>query len=96
MPTTSSQPSFASGSADLAVAERAADPLHDPHPVVPEEPEQHERGREVERDEEGQEVRLVLVDVPAEEVGRMTLCPRLEIGKSSDTPWTSPRIAAWK
>ena len=28
--------------------------------------------------------------------GRMTLWPRLEIGKSSDTPWTSPRIAAWK
>ena len=28
--------------------------------------------------------------------GRMTLCPRLEIGKSSDTPWSSPSIAPWK
>jgi hypothetical protein len=28
--------------------------------------------------------------------GRMTLCPRLEMGNSSDTPWSSPRIAPWK
>src|SRR6266478_8375517 len=28
--------------------------------------------------------------------GRMTLCPRLEIGKSSETPCSSPSIAPWK
>jgi hypothetical protein len=28
--------------------------------------------------------------------GRMTLCPRLETGNSSDTPWSSPSIAPWK
>ena len=28
--------------------------------------------------------------------GRITLWPRLETGKSSDTPWSSPSIAAWK
>ncbi len=27
--------------------------------------------------------------------GAMTLCPRLEIGNSSATPWSSPRITAW-
>ena len=42
--------------------------LDDPHPVAPEEPEQDERGREVRRDEEGDEVLVVLVDVPAEEL----------------------------
>src|SRR6266852_7256588 len=28
--------------------------------------------------------------------GRMTLWPRLETGKSSETPWSRPSIAAWK
>ena len=28
-------------------------------------------------------------------LGRMTLCPRLEIGKSSETPWSSPSTIAW-
>ena len=54
--------------ADAAVAQAAAEPLHDPHPVVPEEAEQHERRREMRRDEEGDEVVVVLVDVPPEEL----------------------------
>jgi hypothetical protein len=28
--------------------------------------------------------------------GRMTLCPRLETGKSSVTPWSRPSTTAWK
>src|SRR5207253_6250370 len=40
---------------------------HDPHPVAPEEPEEHERRCEVGRDEEGDEVLVVLVDVPAQQ-----------------------------
>ena len=27
--------------------------------------------------------------------GRITLWPRLEIGKSSATPWSNPRMIAW-
>jgi hypothetical protein len=53
---------------DSAVAEASPDPLHDPHPVAPEEPQQNESRGEVSRDEEGDEVRVVLVDVPAEEL----------------------------
>src|SRR5438270_11715698 len=52
---------------DLALAEAAAEAAHDPHPVAPEEAEQDDRRREVGRDEEGEEVRVVLVDVPAQE-----------------------------
>ena len=55
---------------DPAVAERPADPAHDPDPVAPEEPEQDDRRREVRRDEERDEERVVLVDVPAEELRR--------------------------
>ena len=28
--------------------------------------------------------------------GRITACPRLEIGNSSEKPWSSPRTMAWK
>src|SRR5204862_1203881 len=52
---------------DAAVAEAAAEAANDAHPVPPEEPEQDDRGREVSRDEEGDEVAVVLVDVPAED-----------------------------
>ena len=52
---------------DLAVAQRAHDALHDAHPVAPEEAEQHDRRGEMGGDEEGDEVRVVLVDVPAEQ-----------------------------
>src|SRR5262249_7192927 len=53
--------------ADVAVAERTAEPLDDPHPVPPEEADENERRREMRRDEEAEEVRLVLVDVPPDE-----------------------------
>ena len=53
---------------DAAVAQAAPEPLHDPHPVLPEESEQDERRREVRRDEERDEVLVVLVDVPPEEL----------------------------
>src|SRR5581483_7431166 len=53
---------------DLAVADAAAEAAEDPHPVVPEEAEEDERRRQVRRDEERQEERVVLVDVPAEEL----------------------------
>src|SRR5438477_503020 len=52
---------------DAAVAQRAADALQDPNPVAPEEAEQNERGCQVRGDEEGEEVLVVLVDVPAEQ-----------------------------
>ena len=70
VPTTSSQPSFASVSSGAISRsrERPAEALDDPHPVAPEEAEQDERGGEVGRDEEGDVVRVVLVDVPAEEL----------------------------
>ncbi len=92
VPTTSSQPSFASASSgvDAAVAQRAAEPLHDPHPVAPEEPEQHERRREVGRDEEGEEVLVVLVDVPAEQLRQDHAVPeardREELGDALQEP----------
>src|SRR5213075_1858124 len=65
VPTTSSHASFASVSAGSIP--RSREPLHDSHPVGPEEAEQDERRRQVRRDEEGDEVRVVLVDVPAEQ-----------------------------
>ena len=67
--------------ADLAVAERASDPFDDPHPVAPEEPEEHERRREMGRDEEAQEVLLVLVDVPAEEAREDDAVPEARDGE---------------
>ena len=53
---------------DAAIAERAAEPLEDANPVVPEEDEQDDRGREMGGDEERDEVLVVLVDVPAEQL----------------------------
>src|SRR5207245_2286616 len=41
---------------------------HDSHPVMPEEPEQDDGGGEVGRHEEGDEVVVVLVDVPPEQL----------------------------
>ncbi len=52
---------------DAAVPKRAADSFQDPCPVAPEEGEQHERGRKVGRNQEREEVLVVLVDVPAEQ-----------------------------
>ena len=54
VPTTSSQPSFASVSSGAISRSRSERPrpLHDPHPVAPEEPEQHERRGEVGGDQE--------------------------------------------
>ena len=52
---------------DLAVAQRAQQARRDPPPVVEEDPEEHDRGRQVGGDQEGQEVVVVLMDVPAEQ-----------------------------
>src|SRR5205085_197484 len=52
---------------DLAVAEAAPEAAQDPDPVTPEEDEQDDRRGEVRRDEEGEEVGVVLVDVPAQD-----------------------------
>src|SRR5262245_13828259 len=49
------------------VSEAAPHAAKDAHPVAPEEDKEHDRGREVRRDEEGDEVLVVLVDVPAEQ-----------------------------
>ena len=53
--------------ADLTHLQRAAEPLHDFDPVAQEEEQQHDRRGEVRGHEEGQEVLVVLVDVPAEQ-----------------------------
>src|SRR5215210_1511814 len=95
---------------DEAVAQRAAEALHDADPVPDEEQQQDEGGGAVGGDQEAQEVVVVLVDVPAEDAREHhavaeardreelgdALWPRLEIGKSSETPWSSPRTIAWK
>src|SRR5204862_6264256 len=86
------------GSLELAGAQEAA---HDADPVGAEEPEERERGGDVQRDHEREIERLALrlrPDdlVPAEPRGdQHRKCPRLEIGKSSVTPWTSPITMAW-
>ena len=67
--------------ADLAVAQRAAEAREDPHPVAPEEAEQHERRGQVGGDQEGEEEVVVLVDVPAEQRGRITLWPEARDGE---------------
>src|SRR5439155_13287118 len=56
------------GVADLAVAQAPPQTLHDPHPVAPEETEQDERRREMRRNEERDEERVVLMDVPPDEL----------------------------
>ena len=81
---------------DLAVAQRAQQAGDDPPPVVEEDAEQHDRGGEVGRHEEGQEVVVVLVDVPAQQPRRITAWPRLETGKGSATPCRRPRTMAWR
>jgi hypothetical protein len=53
--------------ADLSVAQRAAEAADDARPVAREESEQHESSRQVGRDQEGQEVVVVLMDVPPED-----------------------------
>ena len=55
---------------DLALGERPPHARDDAHPVAPEEPEQHDRRRQVRRHEEGDEVVVVLVDVPPEHARR--------------------------
>ncbi len=54
--------------ADPAVAEATGEAFHDSHPISPEEREEDDRRREVGGDEEADEVRVVLVDVPPEEL----------------------------
>jgi hypothetical protein len=54
--------------ADLALLQRAAKTAQDPHPVAPEEDEQHDRGGQVGGDQKGQEELVVLVDIPAHEL----------------------------
>src|SRR5262249_12829776 len=74
--------------ADPAVAQAACEPAQDAHPVAPEEEEEDEGRREVRRDEEAQEVRVVLVDVPAEEAreddARAETRDREELGHALD------------
>ena len=53
---------------DLPVPKAPAEALDDSGPVAPEETQEHERGREVRGDEKGDEVAVVLVDVPTEEL----------------------------
>ena len=49
------------------VAQAAPEALDDADPVGPEEAQQHEGRRQVGRDEEGEEVLVVLMDVPPEQ-----------------------------
>src|SRR5207247_7873103 len=82
---------------DAAVAQRTADALEDPHPVAPEEAEQDERGREMRRDEEGEEVLVVLMDVPTEQARQDDAVPearnRKELGDALQEPEDDrPRI----
>ena len=72
---------------DLAVAQRAAEPAHDPLPVVEEHEQQHDGGGDVGGDEEGEEVVVVLVDVPAEQAGEDHAMAR---GSRSETARRSP------
>jgi hypothetical protein len=50
----------------------------------------------VRRDQEGEEELVVLVNVPAEYAREPTLCPRLEIGNSSENPCRRPSTIPWK
>src|SRR5207248_10556882 len=54
--------------ANLPVAEAPSEPLQDAPPVPPEESEQDERGRQMRRDEKRDEERVVLMDVPTEQL----------------------------
>ena len=69
VPITNSQPRRASVSSGArpAVRDRAHQPRDDPDPVVPEDRQEHERRREVRRDEERHELVVVLGQVPAEQ-----------------------------
>ena len=75
---------------DLAQPQRAEDAAHDPHPVVPEEAEQHERGGEVRCDQEREEEVVVLVNVPAEQPrqdhGVAEARDREELGEALEEP----------
>src|SRR5262249_50285536 len=53
--------------ADFALLERAQDAGNDAHPILPEEAEQDERGRQVSGDEEVEEKRVLLIEVPTEQ-----------------------------
>src|SRR6266550_7275659 len=66
---------------DTAVAQAAPEPAQDPHPVAPEEAEQNDRGRQMSRDEEGDEVIVVLVDVPAEQAREDDAVPEARDGE---------------
>jgi hypothetical protein len=55
-------------SGDAAITQRATEATEDPHPVLEEEEEKHRGGGAVGGDEEGEEVFVVLMDVPAEQL----------------------------
>jgi hypothetical protein len=56
--------------ADLAHAQRAPQTLDDPHPVLEEDAQQHDRRGEVGCDQKRQEELVVLMDVPARHAGQ--------------------------
>ena len=76
--------------ADPAVAQAPPEPFQDPHPVAPEEEEQDDRSRQMSRDEEGDEVLVVLVDIPAESLRDDDAVPeardREELGHALEEP----------
>src|SRR4051794_21995029 len=77
VPMTSSQPSHASASSTpISRSRSATQAADDPHPVVPEEPEQHERRGQVGGDEEREEEVVGLVDVPAQQPWRDHAVPQ--------------------
>src|SRR5919197_1308932 len=53
---------------DLPVAQAAPKAAEDAPPLRQEEEEEHQRSREVRGDQEGEEIRLLLVQVPAEQL----------------------------
>jgi hypothetical protein len=52
---------------DLPVTQRPSQAAEDPRPVVTEDQQEHQGGRHVGGDQEGEEVVVVLMDVPAEQ-----------------------------
>src|SRR5690348_8159383 len=84
----------------FSLAQRGEEPLDDADPVAPEVDEQCDRGGDVQPDDERQVGRLVGGHVeiarpaPPDERGISTLCPRLDTGNSSVTPWIRPTTAA--
>ena len=81
--------------AGSSVPERGEEPADDPDPVPPEVDQQRDRGGHVQADDERQvrrlgrgHVRDRCAQLPPIRAGISTLCPRLDTGNSSVTPWT--------